>query len=76
MERGEKLSDLEMKTAEMNIRAKAFADAAQQLSLKYKDKKWYQVWDFYHVMTDHVVELPSLCCCCLSCGVDVTYVRL
>ena len=43
MERGEKLSELEMKTGEMNIRAKAFADAAQQLSLKYKDKKWYQV---------------------------------
>lgn len=42
-ERGEKLSDLEMKTAEMNVRAKAFADAAHQLSLKYKDKKWYQV---------------------------------
>ena len=42
-ERGEKLSDLDMKTAEMNVRAKAFADAAHQLSLKYKDKKWYQV---------------------------------
>lgn len=43
-ERGEKLSDLDVKTAEMNLRAKAFADAAHQLSLKYKDKKWYQVW--------------------------------
>lgn len=42
-ERGEKLSDLDVKTAEMNLRAKAFADAAHQLSLKYKDKKWYQV---------------------------------
>ncbi|KAL9968678.1 hypothetical protein ACROYT_G020796 [Oculina patagonica] len=43
MERGEKLSELEMKTGEMNIRAKAFADAAHQLSRQYKDKKWYQV---------------------------------
>ena len=43
MERGEKLSELEMKTGEMNIKAKAFADAAHQMSLKYKDKKWYQV---------------------------------
>jgi len=42
-ERGEKLSELEMKTGEMNMRAKAFADAAHQMSLKYKDKKWYQV---------------------------------
>lgn len=43
LERGEKLSELEVKTEQMNVRAKAFADAAHQLSLKYKDKKWYQV---------------------------------
>lgn len=42
LERGEKLSELEVRTEQMNVRAKAFADAAQQLSLKYKDKKWYQ----------------------------------
>lgn len=43
IERGEKLSELEVRTEQMNVRAKAFADAAHQLSLKYKDKKWYQV---------------------------------
>ena len=35
----------------MNVRAKAFADAAHQLTLKYKDKKWYQVWGL--VMSPH-----------------------
>lgn len=43
LERGEKLSELEQRTEQMNVRAKAFADAAHQLTLKYKDKKWYQV---------------------------------
>ncbi|XP_068755727.1 syntaxin-binding protein 5-like isoform X2 [Montipora capricornis] len=43
LERGEKLSELEIKTEQMNVRAKAFADAASQLSMKYKEKKWYQV---------------------------------
>ena len=43
IERGEKLSDLEVRTEQMNVRAKAFADAAYQMQLKYKDKKWYQV---------------------------------
>ncbi|XP_015759127.1 PREDICTED: syntaxin-binding protein 5-like [Acropora digitifera] len=42
-ERGEKLSALEIKTEQMNVQAKAFADAAHQLSMKYKEKKWYQV---------------------------------
>ncbi|XP_048577354.1 syntaxin-binding protein 5 [Nematostella vectensis] len=42
-ERGEKLSQVEKKTAEMAIKSKAFADAAHGITLKYKDKKWYQV---------------------------------
>lgn len=43
LERGEKLSELEKKTADMSVKAQAFAEVAQKVSLKYKDKKWYQV---------------------------------
>ena len=41
-ERGEKLAGLGDKTEDMSIQAQAFSDAAHQLMLKYKDKKWYQ----------------------------------
>lgn len=41
-ERGEKLAGLGDKTEDMAMQAQAFQDAAHQLMLKYKDKKWYQ----------------------------------
>ena len=41
-ERGEKLAGLGDKTEDMSLQAQAFSDAAHQLMLKYKDKKWYQ----------------------------------
>lgn len=41
-ERGEKVSELEQKTAEMMAHAENFAQASHQLMNKYKDKKWYQ----------------------------------
>lgn len=40
MERGEKLSVLEIKIEQMNVQAKAFTDAAHQLSIKCKEKKF------------------------------------
>lgn len=43
-ERGEKVSELEQKTAEMMAHAENFAQASHQLMNKYKDKKWYQFW--------------------------------
>ncbi|XP_031573788.1 syntaxin-binding protein 5-like isoform X2 [Actinia tenebrosa] len=42
-ERGEKLSQLDKKTAELSLNAQNFADVASQITLKYKEKKWYQV---------------------------------
>ncbi|XP_035824568.1 syntaxin-binding protein 5 isoform X4 [Aplysia californica] len=41
-ERGEKLGDLDDRTAQMMNSAEQFAQAAHGLVNKYKDKKWYQ----------------------------------
>ncbi|XP_022100438.1 syntaxin-binding protein 5-like [Acanthaster planci] len=41
-ERGEKLSELEERTAQMMASAENFSQASHQLMQKYKDKKWYQ----------------------------------
>ncbi|KAL1789234.1 syntaxin-binding protein 5-like isoform X2, partial [Sigmodon hispidus] len=41
-ERGQRLSELEEKTAGMMTSAEAFSKHAHELMLKYKDKKWYQ----------------------------------
>ncbi|KAK3802809.1 hypothetical protein RRG08_012323 [Elysia crispata] len=41
-ERGEKLGDLEDRSAQMMNSAEQFASAAQSVMQKYKDKKWYQ----------------------------------
>ncbi|XP_034187167.1 syntaxin-binding protein tomosyn isoform X5 [Osmia lignaria lignaria] len=43
MERGEKLSQLEERTARMMTEAEGFSQSAHGLMLKYKDKKWYQL---------------------------------
>ncbi|XP_076162105.1 syntaxin-binding protein tomosyn isoform X6 [Ptiloglossa arizonensis] len=43
MERGEKLSQLEDRTARMMSEAEGFSQSAHGLMLKYKDKKWYQL---------------------------------
>ena len=44
-ERGQKLSELEERTAQMMANAENFQQAASQIMQKYKDKKWYQFWD-------------------------------
>ncbi|XP_029434192.1 syntaxin-binding protein 5-like isoform X3 [Rhinatrema bivittatum] len=41
-ERGQRLGELEDKTAAMMASAEAFSKHAHELMLKYKDKKWYQ----------------------------------
>ncbi|XP_070322131.1 syntaxin-binding protein 5-like isoform X1 [Odocoileus virginianus] len=41
-ERGQRLGELEEKTAGMMTSAEAFSKHAHELMLKYKDKKWYQ----------------------------------
>ncbi|XP_069491930.1 syntaxin-binding protein 5-like isoform X1 [Ambystoma mexicanum] len=41
-ERGQRLGELEEKTAGMMYSAEAFSKHAHELMLKYKDKKWYQ----------------------------------
>ncbi|XP_061062735.1 syntaxin-binding protein 5 isoform X3 [Eubalaena glacialis] len=41
-ERGQKLSDLEERTAAMLSSADSFSKHAHEMMLKYKDKKWYQ----------------------------------
>ncbi|XP_038613515.1 syntaxin-binding protein 5-like isoform X3 [Tachyglossus aculeatus] len=41
-ERGQRLSELDEKTAGMMTSAEAFSKHAHELMLKYKDKKWYQ----------------------------------
>ncbi|XP_076782955.1 syntaxin-binding protein 5 isoform X8 [Arvicanthis niloticus] len=41
-ERGQKLSDLEERTAAMMSSADSFSKHAHEMMLKYKDKKWYQ----------------------------------
>ncbi|XP_076242620.1 syntaxin-binding protein tomosyn isoform X9 [Calliopsis andreniformis] len=43
LERGEKLSQLEERTARMMTEAESFSHSAHGLMLKYKDKKWYQL---------------------------------
>ncbi|XP_014616150.1 PREDICTED: syntaxin-binding protein 5 isoform X9 [Polistes canadensis] len=43
VERGEKLSQLEERTARMMSEAENFSTSAHGLMLKYKDKKWYQL---------------------------------
>ncbi|XP_025989402.1 syntaxin-binding protein 5 isoform X10 [Solenopsis invicta] len=43
VERGEKLSQLEERTARMMSEADNFSQSAHGLMLKYKDKKWYQL---------------------------------
>ncbi|XP_019701032.1 syntaxin-binding protein 5 isoform X4 [Harpegnathos saltator] len=43
VERGEKLSHLEERTARMMSEAENFSQSAHGLMLKYKDKKWYQL---------------------------------
>ena len=42
LERGEKLGDLEERTERMKMEAEQFSINANQLKMKYKDKKWYQ----------------------------------
>lgn len=44
LERGEKLSQLEDKAERMRNEAENFGSSAHELMLKYKDKKWYQLW--------------------------------
>ncbi|KAG5327685.1 STXB5 protein, partial [Pseudoatta argentina] len=43
LERGEKLSQLEERTARMMSEAENFSTSAHGVMLKYKDKKWYQL---------------------------------
>ena len=43
VERGDKLSQLEERTARMMNEADSFQQNAHSLMLKYKDKKWYQL---------------------------------
>ncbi|XP_023287627.1 syntaxin-binding protein 5 isoform X8 [Orussus abietinus] len=43
LERGDKLSQLEERTARMMSEADNFSQSAHGLMLKYKDKKWYQL---------------------------------
>nr|XP_024214843.1 syntaxin-binding protein 5 isoform X3 [Halyomorpha halys] len=43
VERGEKLSQLEERTARMMSEAENFSTSAHGVMLKYKDKKWYQL---------------------------------
>ncbi|VVC88074.1 unnamed protein product [Leptidea sinapis] len=44
VERGDKLSQLEDKAERMHSQASEFSSSAHQLMLKYKDKKWYQLY--------------------------------
>ena len=41
-ERGEKIGELDDSSARMMNQAENFAQAAHQVMLRYKDKKWYQ----------------------------------
>ena len=43
LERGDKLGLLEEKTEMMRSEAEAFGNAAHQLMVKYRDRKWYQL---------------------------------
>jgi len=42
IERGEKLGDLDDRTAAMRTEAEVYAENAHKLMMKYRDKKWYQ----------------------------------
>ena len=44
IERGEKLGELEERTAQMRNEAEEYSRMANQLKAKYRDKKWYQLW--------------------------------
>lgn len=44
LERGEKLGQLEDKAEKMRNEAENFSSSAHELMLKYKEKKWYQLW--------------------------------
>ncbi|ESO87245.1 hypothetical protein LOTGIDRAFT_154747 [Lottia gigantea] len=41
-ERGERIGELDDRSAQMMAQAESFAQAAHQVMMKYKDKKWYQ----------------------------------
>lgn len=43
LERGEKLSALEERSARMSNEAESFSGNAHSLMSKYRDKKWYQL---------------------------------
>lgn len=43
IERGQKLGELEERTARMMMESESFSSNAQQLMMKYRDKKWYQL---------------------------------
>uniref|UniRef100_A0A6A7FXP2 Syntaxin-binding protein 5-like isoform X2 n=3 Tax=Hirondellea gigas TaxID=1518452 RepID=A0A6A7FXP2_9CRUS len=43
IERGQRLGELDEKTAKMMNEAETFSSAARQLMVKYRDKKWYQL---------------------------------
>jgi len=45
LERGERLGELEERTAQMRMEAEEFSKGAHQLKNKYRDKKWYQFWE-------------------------------
>lgn len=45
LERGDKLNQLEERTERMRNEAENFSTSAHSLMLKYKDKKWYQLWN-------------------------------
>lgn len=42
-ERGEKLGEIEDRSAQLMNTAEQFASAAHNVMLKYKDKKWYHL---------------------------------
>ncbi|ELU03639.1 hypothetical protein CAPTEDRAFT_91323 [Capitella teleta] len=42
LERGEKLGELEDRTAQMRLEAEAYSQTSHQLMAKFRDKKWYQ----------------------------------
>lgn len=44
VERGEKLSELEERTAQMALAAHDYAANSTALANKYRDRKWYQFW--------------------------------
>lgn len=52
VERGEKLGKLEDKTEKMMNDSENFSNAAHQLMLKYKDKKWYQLWAISQLLSN------------------------